>query len=116
LSQSLQRSRAKPLASTPQSTKRLGAQHAPPTGDRVASGPLRTRRSSRARLACPLEADLLELARTVEAVVGRVSPYGTKYEMHATLTGPNGRTAAIVAVWIVRSDEDFPSFVTAYPD
>lgn len=63
-----------------------------------------------------LEADLLELASTGEAVVGQVSPYGTKYEMHATLTGPNGRTAAIVAVWIVRNDEDFPRFVTAYPD
>jgi hypothetical protein len=63
-----------------------------------------------------LEADFLELAHTVEAVVGQVSTYGTKYEMHATLTGPNGRTAAIVAVWIVRSDEDFPRFVTAYPD
>ena len=63
-----------------------------------------------------LEADLLELARAQEAVVGQVSPYGTKYEMHATLTGPNGRTAGIVAVWILRNDEDFPRFVTAYPD
>ena len=63
-----------------------------------------------------LEADLRELARTHEAVAGQVSPYGTKYEMHATLTGPNGRTAGIVAVWILRNDEDFPRFVTAYPD
>lgn len=63
-----------------------------------------------------LEADLREIARTQEAVAGQSSPYGTKYEMRATLTGPNGRTADIVAVWIVRKDEDFPRFVTAYPD
>ena len=63
-----------------------------------------------------LEADLLEIARTHTAVAGQSSPFGTKYEMRATFTGPNGRTADIVAVWIVRNDENFPRFVTAYPD
>ena len=41
--------------------------------------------------------------------------YGTKYEVPGTITGPNGRAAAIVTAWIVLSAEDFPRFITAYP-
>ncbi len=62
-----------------------------------------------------LRDDLLELARTNEATPGAESPHGEKFEVRATLTGPNGRAADIVTVWIVRSAEVFPRFVTAYP-
>lgn len=41
--------------------------------------------------------------------------FGTKYEVPGTITGPNGRAAAIVTAWIVLSSEDFPRFITAYP-
>jgi hypothetical protein len=41
--------------------------------------------------------------------------YGTKYEVPGSITGPNGRAAAIVTAWIVLSAEDFPRFITAYP-
>jgi hypothetical protein len=33
-----------------------------------------------------------------------------------TLTGPAGRSAQVVTVWVVRVGEDFARFVTAYPE
>jgi len=41
--------------------------------------------------------------------------YGRKYEIRAILKGPNGRAAGVVSIWFVRTGEDFPRFVTAYP-
>jgi len=41
--------------------------------------------------------------------------YGKKYEVAGVIAGPNGRSARIVTVWIVRRNEDFPRFITAYP-
>jgi hypothetical protein len=35
--------------------------------------------------------------------------------VHGTITGPSGRAAGVVAVWIILNGEDFPRFVTAYP-
>ena len=62
-----------------------------------------------------LRDDLLAMAQAEIAKPGAASPYGQKYELRATLIGPTGRAAAIVAVWIVLTDEDFPRFVTAFP-
>lgn len=42
--------------------------------------------------------------------------YGQKYEIRATLVGPSGRSAGVVSCWIIRPREDFPRFVTAYPE
>jgi len=50
-----------------------------------------------------------------EAVERSTSKYGTRFEIRGPLTGPNGRRAEVVSVWFVRSEEDFPRFVTAYP-
>jgi hypothetical protein len=44
------------------------------------------------------------------------SEFGTKYAIRGTIFGPNGRQSDIVSIWIVRNDEDFPRFVTAYPE
>jgi len=52
-------------------------------------------------------------ARDVERVAE--TDYGIKYEIRATIAGPNGRTAGIVTAWIVLNGEDFPRFITAYP-
>jgi len=38
-----------------------------------------------------------------------------KYEVHGTITGPEGAKAEIVSVWMVRYGEDYPRFITAYP-
>src|SRR5690606_25515826 len=42
--------------------------------------------------------------------------YEAKYEIRGTVTGPNGRSAAIVTAWIVLHDSDVARFVTAYPE
>ena len=62
-----------------------------------------------------LQKDLLQLARSGEAVVGQGSPYGQKYEVRGTLIGPSGRHARMITVWIVLNGETYPQLVTAYP-
>jgi hypothetical protein len=43
------------------------------------------------------------------------SPYGEKFEVLCTLVGPTGRSAQISTIWVVRHEEQYPRFVTAYP-
>lgn len=62
-----------------------------------------------------LRDDLLELARTGEALPGQHSPFGLKFEIRATLRGPSGRQANVVTVWMVSNGQDFPHLVTAHP-
>jgi hypothetical protein len=62
-----------------------------------------------------LRDDLLRLAALGEVKPGQPSAYGQKYEVSGTLVGPNGRTAAVVAVWLLGANEDGPRFITAYP-
>ena len=63
-----------------------------------------------------LDADLRaqHLPRDANPVDATV--YGQKYEIRATLVGPASRAATVVSVWIVRTGEDVPRFVTAYPE
>ena len=42
--------------------------------------------------------------------------YGTKYQVRGRITGPGGRSAAIVTAWIVLRGEEFARFVSAYPE
>ncbi len=62
-----------------------------------------------------LEEDLLTLAISGEAELGKSSPYGQKYEIHGILSGPSGRSAGVLTVWIILFGGDAPQFVTAYP-
>lgn len=39
--------------------------------------------------------------------------YGQKYAIRATPVGPSGSAAGVTSIWIVRTGEDFPRFVTA---
>ena len=43
------------------------------------------------------------------------SPYGEKFRIIGRLTGPNGRSAEVISVWIRLPGSDAPRFVTAYP-
>ncbi len=61
-----------------------------------------------------LEGHLRKVAASCEAVELQGSPYGRKFEIRAKLHGPQ-RTAQVTTIWIIRSGEDFPRFVTAYP-
>ncbi|HEY2463314.1 MAG TPA: hypothetical protein VGI32_04600 [Steroidobacteraceae bacterium] len=57
-----------------------------------------------------LRALLLSSAEPLQA-----TKYGQKYAVAGSITGPNGRVAEIVAVWIILAGEEMPRFVTAYP-
>jgi len=58
---------------------------------------------------------LLAIAATDEATPGHVSPFGQKFEVRATLTGPSGRRAQVVTVWMVPTGQDIAHFITAFP-
>jgi hypothetical protein len=61
-----------------------------------------------------LESDLRQLAMTGDATLGRHTKYGQHYEIRGTLRGPSGRVAQVMTIWIVRSEEDVPRFITAF--
>lgn len=62
-----------------------------------------------------LRDDLLALARDGSATSEKPSPFGRTFEVDGMLTGPTGRSADVRSVWIVRTTEDTPRFVTAFP-
>jgi hypothetical protein len=63
-----------------------------------------------------LDEDLRALAVSGDADFGKDSPYGQKYEVRGNLTGPSGRSAGVLTVWIIRHGGTFPQFVTAFPE
>ena len=62
-----------------------------------------------------LESDLRSQHLSQDATPEERGPSGQKYAIHATLIGPSGRAAEVVSVWVVRTGEEFPRFVTADP-
>ena len=62
-----------------------------------------------------LESDLRQLAMTGDATPERLTKYGQHYEVRGTLRGPSGRAAQVMTIWIVRSNEETPRFITAFP-
>ena len=62
-----------------------------------------------------LHEDLLQIGQHGAAVQGKFSRFGNKFEVPAILTGPTGRSAAVLTVWIVRHGEDTPRLVTVTP-
>ena len=62
-----------------------------------------------------LRDDFLELARSAEVVATHTTPFGRKFEVDGTPTGPGGRSAAVRTVWIVRALDEAPRLVTANP-
>lgn len=63
-----------------------------------------------------LEADLRSQHLFKAATSEELTSYGQKYAIHATRVGPSGGSADVVSVWCVRPGEEFPRFVTAYPE
>ena len=61
-----------------------------------------------------LEADLRSLL-LLNAEQLDVTEYGRKFAVTGSITGPSGRIAEIVSVWIILAGEEMPRFVTAYP-
>jgi hypothetical protein len=62
-----------------------------------------------------LERDIRLLASSEEGVNGHSSRFGEKFEVSGTITGPSGRSATLVTVWIILNGESVPRFVTAFP-
>jgi hypothetical protein len=63
-----------------------------------------------------LEADLRSQHLSCDATLQAVTRYGQKYLIRAGLRGPSSRSADVTSVWIVRTGEELPRFVTAYPE
>lgn len=62
-----------------------------------------------------LQSDLQELAGSeVRAVIE--TEFGEKFEVCSVLTGPNGRSALVVTIWLVPDGEEFARLITAYPE
>ena len=61
-----------------------------------------------------IDTDIRDLIAVAEARPGEKTEYGQKYEVRGSMTGPNGRSAEVVTVWIVLTGEDVPRFITAY--
>jgi hypothetical protein len=62
-----------------------------------------------------LQSDLVTGAHTEGALLKETTPFGQKFELPVVLVGPLGRDLPVLTVWFVRSGEDFPRLVTAFP-
>ena len=62
-----------------------------------------------------LEADLRIQHLSQDAEQGTPTAHGQPYTIRAILTGPNGTSASVVSIWLIRSSTNTPHFVTAYP-
>jgi hypothetical protein len=62
-----------------------------------------------------LAADLHRHAIDNEAVATQANAYGQKYEVLGRIKAPTGKSAVLVAVWIVLRGEEFPRLITAFP-
>lgn len=62
-----------------------------------------------------LDADLRVHLQDNDVVQTQPNPYGMKYVVRGTLSGPSGAVADVIAVWILLDGESAPRFVTAYP-
>lgn len=63
-----------------------------------------------------LKVQLRHLALERDAELGERSAYGQKYVVKGRVTGPKGRTAQLLTVWIVLNGQDVPQLVTLYPE
>jgi hypothetical protein len=54
-------------------------------------------------------------ARDNDVAERRDTPRGIYYIIEGALDTPDRRNPAVRSVWLVRTGEDFPRFVTAYP-
>jgi hypothetical protein len=62
-----------------------------------------------------LHRDLLALAITLDVQLTESSEHGQRFVGTGNLVGPNGSLLPVTTVWIIRSGEAGPRFITAYP-
>ncbi len=61
------------------------------------------------------ERDLRQQILGLEAKDAGTTRYGRKYSISGLLTGPSGKAAMIVSVWVVRTGDNVARLVTVYP-
>ena len=59
--------------------------------------------------------DLLALASSEDVSETEQTKFGLKFIISGNIIAPNGRSINITSIWIIKNNEDFPRFVTAYP-
>lgn len=52
---------------------------------------------------------------TQDAEFKEKTEYGQKFEVRGSISGPAGKIAEIITVWIILNGEIFPRFISAYP-
>jgi hypothetical protein len=62
-----------------------------------------------------LETALREQHLSQDPTETRRDEYGRFYTIRAILIGPRGAFASVVSIWCIRTGEELPRFVTAYP-
>ena len=62
-----------------------------------------------------LRRDLLDLAKTGEAVHERSTVFGESFSITGNLTGPNGRLIVVKTIWMTETKTGLTKFVTLYP-
>ena len=62
-----------------------------------------------------LDLELRRLAMEGSAELGERTSFGQKYVVRGRITGPVGRTADVLSVWIILNNEKNPRLVTVYP-
>jgi len=53
---------------------------------------------------------------TADITIVRETPYGTRYEIRASLDTPNGRSLTVRSIWQIDIGTDYPRFITLFPD
>ena len=62
-----------------------------------------------------LKKELATLAQKAEAVEDGVNEYGIFYRIDGELTGPNGRSLPVTAIWMRRETDGVVCFITLKP-
>lgn len=52
----------------------------------------------------------------LEAELGEKTKYGQKYIITRNFKGPSGKAMKLKSIWIILTGEDFPRFITIYPE
>ena len=58
---------------------------------------------------------LVEHATANEIVREETTPHGQCYVVEGPLPSPDGRSPSVRSIWIVRTGQEYPELVTAYP-
>jgi hypothetical protein len=62
-----------------------------------------------------LDADIRRHHLSAEVEVERITLYGTRYEIHAPLVTPSGRSLMVRTIWQIDTGTEAPRLITLVP-